>query len=48
MALDSKPGAESKQDYEYLVNDLNSLSQVKIDLRNETYRQAGMWAIMLS
>jgi len=31
-----------------VVNSLNSLSQIKIDLRNETYRQAGMWAIMLS
>jgi predicted O-methyltransferase YrrM len=46
--LDTKPGVECKQEYEYLINNLITLSDTKKQLRNETYRLAGMWAIMLS
>ena len=49
LAIETKPGIECKQEYEYCVNNLmTTVSDVKRNLRHETYQRAGMWAIMLS
>jgi predicted O-methyltransferase YrrM len=48
LQLEAKSGVECKQEYEFVVENFLTLSDIKMRLRNETYRRAGMWAIMLS
>jgi predicted O-methyltransferase YrrM len=48
LSIDVKSGVESQKLYEHVINELNSISEVKKSLRDWTFKLAGMWAVMLS